>query len=247
MIFLFRAVAAVLAFAAASVYGFLITLLRRDRSLVPYDYARMISRLMSSPLGIQVEVTGEHILSEAQPCVYVVNHQSLVDAPILGRIYPSRTVLVGKKELRWLPFFGWVYTATGNILIDRRNNPKAVQRMREAENAIRERGVSVFMFPEGTRGDVPGELLPFKKGAFHLAIAAGVPIVPIVVSPLKPLIDAKRFRITPGTIRVTVLEPIPTTGLEDANATDLLVRVRDRMTEVLRVLPTTARHAVPKS
>src|SRR5690606_13571712 len=146
-----------------------------------------------------VEVTGEDNLYRSRPCVFVANHQSLIDAPVLGRLYPEGTVLVGKKELRRFPFCGWIYLTTGHILIDRAHTASAVQRMRDAEAAIRERGVSVWMFPEGTRGDVPGELLPFKKGAFHLAIAAGVPVVPIVVSPLKPLIDTRRFRLTPAT------------------------------------------------
>src|SRR5690606_10645483 len=144
---------------------------------------RVISRLVQPVLGLTVKVQGQTNLTAARPCVFVVNHQSTFDVPILSSIFPEETVLVAKKELRKIPLFGWLYAATGNILIDRGHNARAVQRLREAQEAIRDRGVSVWIFPEGTRGRVSGELLPFKRGAFHLAIGTGVPIVPVVVSP----------------------------------------------------------------
>lgn len=190
-------------------------------------------------LGLRVEVTGEENLTIRRPCVYVANHQSFVDAAVLGRIYPAETVLVGKKELRHFPLFGWIYVTTGNILIDRSNHTSAIQRMMDAAEAVRSRGVSVWMFPEGTRGDRPGDLLPFRKGAFHLAIAGQVPLVPIVVSPLEPLISVRHFRIRPGTVRVAILEPIETDGLTHEDVSQLLQKTRERMLETLRNLEST--------
>jgi 1-acyl-sn-glycerol-3-phosphate acyltransferase len=239
-----RLAAGVAGFVIASLYAIGLTLVKRDRSHVPVDYARALQRLVQPPLGMRVEILGGENLRRALPCVYVVNHQSAFDVPVLSGLYPERTVLIAKKELRKLPLFGWLYEATGNILIDRAHNPSAVQRLREAEEAIRERGVSVWMFPEGTRGRVPGEILPFKKGAFHLAIAAGVPIVPIVVSPVLRLYDVKRWAIRPGTIQVRVLEPISTAGRTEADVPEILELTRSRMAEALRELETRPRGAI---
>lgn len=234
MRFFLRLGAVLLSFGAASFEAFLRTLFSRDRTTVPKAYGGAIRRWMWPVIGLDVEVIGEANLRAARPCVYVVNHQSAMDVPILSVVFPEETVLIAKKELRRIPFFGWVYEATGNIFIDRKNNKGSIQRLREAQDAIRERGVSVWIFPEGTRGKVPGELLPFKKGAFFLAIGAGVPIVPIVVSPVAPLFSLSERVMVPGIAQIQVLPPIPTEGLEDSDVPDLIRRTHAAMSEALR-------------
>lgn len=214
-------------------YGIAITIFRRDRTRVARDYACMMARLMRPALGLRTRVIGREHLSSRTPCVYVANHQSMYDVPILAELYPEETVVIGKRELRRIPFFGWLYAVTGNILIDRRDNPSAVGRLREAEEAIIQRGVSVWIFPEGTRATEPGRLLPFKKGAFYMAVAAGAPLVPIVVEPLAPFFDAERRHIRPGTVRVRVLEPIETAGLSDADVPHLISRTHGAMQAAL--------------
>lgn len=231
--FSLRVLGGVLGFLAASVYGVAIAALRRDRSLVARDYARMLVRLMRPPLGIRVEVEGRGNLLAETPCIYVANHQSVYDVPILAELYPPGTVVIGKKEIRHIPLFGWLYRVTGNVLIDRAHNPSAVGRLREAEEAILSRRVSVWIFPEGTRGDTPGELLPFKKGAFHMGAATGAPLVPVVVSPVRPLFDPARRRARAGTVRVRVLEPIPTRGLAEADVPALMALTHARMQAAL--------------
>src|SRR5690606_22361955 len=128
--------------------------------------------------------------------------------------------------------------ATGNILIDRSHNSRAVQRLREAEEAIRERGVSVWMFPEGTRGRKPGKILPFKKGAFYLAIAAQVPIVPIVVSPVLELYNVSKRYIRSGSIEVRIRPPIHTARLTEKDVPELMEDVHRRMSEAIKELKT---------
>lgn len=231
--FYLRIALGLLAFVAASVYGIGIAVLRRDRSRVAHDYARMMARLMRPPLGIRTRVIGREHLLQQRPCIYVANHQSAFDVPVLADLYPPDTVVIGKKELRQIPFFGWLYAVTGNILIDRSNNAGAVGRLREAEEAIRQRGVSVWIFPEGTRGKEPGRLLPFKKGAFYMAVATGAPLVPVVAEPLRPFFDVTRRRIRTGTVEVRVLEPIPTTGLTEADVVPLLNETWARMQQAL--------------
>lgn len=223
-------------FLVSAVYGVAIAVLRRDRAKVAHDYAQMLARVMQPLLGLRVEVEGrEHLLAH-RPCIYIANHQSVYDVPILAGLYPPDTVVIAKKEIRSIPFFGWLYAITGNILIDRAHNQSAVGRLREAEEAILSRRVSVWIFPEGTRATVPGELLPFKKGAFYMAVATGAPLVPVVVSPIRPLFDPKRRIARAGRVRVRVLEPIPTRGLSEADIPALISNARARMQASLNEL-----------
>jgi 1-acyl-sn-glycerol-3-phosphate acyltransferase len=232
-VFYLRLLVALLGFLAASVYGVAIAVFRRDKSRVAHDYARMMVRLMRPPLGLEVRVEGRENLGKARPCIYVANHQSAYDVPVLAELYPVRTVVIGKKELARIPFFGWLYRVTGNVLIDRQDNPSAVGRLQEAERAILERRVSVWIFPEGTRGREPGRLLPFKKGAFYMAVATGAPLVPVVAGPIAPVFDLQRRIARPGTVVVRVLEPIPTAHLGEEDVPALLESTRALMQTTL--------------
>lgn len=234
--FYLRTTLALLGFLLASLYGVAIAVLRRDRSLVAHDYARMLARLMRPPLGLRVRVEGREKLLACRPCIYIANHQSAYDVPVLAELYPPETVVIGKQEIRSIPLFGWLFEVTGNVLIDRSHNSSAVGRLRAAEEAVLSRRVSVWIFPEGTRGTVPGELLPFKKGAFYMAVATGAPLVPVVTSPIQPLFDVKRRVARPGTVRVRILEPIPTRGLTDADVPALLATAHARMQAALEEL-----------
>lgn len=227
--FLVRLVLAVLAFLLASFYGISIALIRRDKRLVARDYARRLARWMDAALCVRVRVTGQEHLRRVRPCIYISNHQNLLDVPVLGRIYPEDTVVIGKEALRRIPLFGWLFQVTGNVFIDRSNRNQAVGRLKNAEAAIRERGVSVWIFPEGTRGPGTGTLLPFKKGAFYMAVATGVPLVPVVVAPLRPLWDLRRGRIRSGEVEVQVLEPISTDNLTIDQVPTLIADTHRRM------------------
>jgi 1-acyl-sn-glycerol-3-phosphate acyltransferase len=223
----------VLGFFAASAYGVLLALVRRDRSRVAYDTARAFVRLMRPPLGIRTRVVGREHLEAHRPCIYLANHQSAYDVPVLAELYPPGTAVIGKRELRRIPFFGWLFQVTGNVLIDRRDNPSAVGRMRQAEEAIVGRGVSIWIFPEGTRGKVRGRLLPLKKGAFYMATATGVPLVPIVVEPLQPYFDPRRRHLRPGELEVRVLEPVFPRGEGERAVQELVHDVQERMQRAL--------------
>lgn len=227
--FYLRLAGTILGFVAASMYGIFIAVTRRDRSRVAHDYAQALSRLMRPPLGLHVRVEGRERMAEAAPCIYVSNHQSMYDVPVLAELYPVDTVVIGKRELRKIPFFGWLYAVTGNVLIDRSDNESAVRSLKEAAQRVTTRGQSIWIFPEGTRGTESGQLLPFKKGAFHMAVETGVPLLPVVVEPLRPFFDASRRRVRPGTVTVRVLEPIPSAGLTEADIPDLIEKTRDAM------------------
>jgi 1-acyl-sn-glycerol-3-phosphate acyltransferase len=241
--FYLRVGLSLLGFVVASLYAIVIALVRRDRSRVAYDYAMAMARLMRPPLGLRVRVSGRENMMAQRPCVYIANHQSAYDVPVLAELHTPHTVIIGKQELTRIPLFGWLYRVTGNILIDRGNRTHSVGRLREAESAIRERGVSVWIFPEGTRGKAPGQLLPFKKGAFYMAVATGVPLVPVVVGPVTEVFDLDRRFARPGTVSVRVLEPIPTSGLTDGDVEELIATARGRMSAALAELAADERGA----
>jgi lysophosphatidate acyltransferase len=229
-----RLLLALLGFLVASAYGLAITLLRSDRSRVASDYGRALARFTGRPLGVRrVEVHGEDNLRAKRPCIYVINHQSIADVPVLGGIFPENTVVIAKKEIRKIPVFGWLYAATGNIFIDRSQREQAVHQLKLVAEEIRRRGVSVWIFPEGTRSREPGRILPFKKGAFQMAIAAQCPLVPVVASPIRPVLDSSTRTIRPGAIEVRVLEPIPTDGLTEADVDRLVESTHRSMQRTL--------------
>jgi 1-acyl-sn-glycerol-3-phosphate acyltransferase len=198
------------------------------------DFARIFSWGVLKILRIRVVVEGREHLKTTQPCIYVANHQSNLDMATFGGIYPQKTVVIGKKELHFIPFFGIYFVASGNIIIDRKKSAKAVAGLSHAAEEIKKRGVSIWIFPEGTR-NVSGEgMLPFKKGAFHMAIQAGVPIVPMVSSPLKSLVSWKGRYIRPGVMRVRVLPPIDSKKYDESQIELFSQEVREKMLDAIR-------------
>ena len=129
-----------------------------------------------------------------------------------------RTVSVGKKSLIWIPFFGILYWVTGNIFLDRENRTKAHNTMSQLARRINEDNLSIWMFPEGTRNRGRG-LLPFKTGAFHAAISAGVPIIPVVCSSTHNKINLNRW--DNGKVICEIMDPIDVSGYTKDNVRDL--------------------------
>jgi 1-acyl-sn-glycerol-3-phosphate acyltransferase len=187
--------------------------------------------------ALRLRVEGRERLAARQPCVYVANHQSYLDYAVLGSIYPTRTVVLGRANLARMPLIGWLYRATGNLLVDR-DDPASRRAALDALADAVHAGRSVWVFPEGTRNGVPGTLLPFHAGAFRVAITTRVPVVPIVVEPLRPRTDLRARRLTPRRLTVRVLEPVVPDGEEARALRDV---VRERMLEALRELSSLGR------
>lgn len=219
-----------------SLAGLGVTLARFGDPDVNRIFARMYSFGMRALLRIRVTVEGAEHLSAHQPCIYVGNHQSNVDMTTYGAMYPGRTIVIGKKEIRYLPVFGLFFRAGANVMIDRSNREKSVASLDRAVEALRRKGHSIWIFPEGTRNKSGRGLLPFKKGAFHMAIAAQVPIVPIVTSPMGEVFEWRTRHWRAGTVRIRVLEPVMTAGLAASDVDALSARVRERMLEGMRGL-----------
>lgn len=197
------------------------------------EYARFFSFRALKAANIQMEYHGLENLEKQQPCIYTLNHQSNFDMAIYGEIYPSNTVIIGKKEIIWIPIFGLFYKASGHIMIDRKKISKAKDALSQVVEQIKTRKVSVWVFPEGTRNTSGIQLLPFKKGPFHMAIDAQVPIVPVVSSNLNNVMSAKEKIIKGGKMVVKVLPPISTLGLTSENVSELVDNVRNIMQKTL--------------
>lgn len=228
MSLLLRALLALLWFVLACLYGLADALVRGRDLSSGHRFSQVLSWGCLRILGLPVEIRGLEHLTAHQPCVYVANHQSHLDALFYGRVYPPRTLLIGKKEVLWIPFFGIMFAAMGNLLIDRKNRDAALAQMEKALGAMRDREASIWVFPEGSRA--PGkEMLPFKKGAFRLAIASGRPLVPMVMEPLGRRLDARRWFLAPGPLRLRILEPVDPTPYPPERVDELIAEVRARM------------------
>ncbi|KAJ1951857.1 1-acylglycerol-3-phosphate O-acyltransferase, partial [Dispira parvispora] len=136
--------------------------------------------------------------------------------------------------LKYYPPLGSFMMLANNIFINRSNRQGAVQTFKAAVDQIHQKKVSVYIFPEGTRGRLgDGQLLPFKKGAFHMAIQAGIPIVPVVFSNYSSFYNPKHHYFTGGTVQIQVLPPITTEGLTTEDVDQLSTSTRDQMTHAL--------------
>ena len=178
-----------------------------EGEVIARDTARVLARLACRGGDITVRVIDGARIASAQPCVYVANHQSFTDYPILATVFPARTAIVGKAQIGHMPLIGWLFRATGNVLLSREDAHGAAQTIGKLVHLIRSERRSIWMFPEGTRRRTDDAMLPFKSGAFRIAAAADVPIVPVVVSSLKPNIDLARRQAEPTTITIHVLSP----------------------------------------
>ncbi|KAB0479814.1 MULTISPECIES: 1-acylglycerol-3-phosphate O-acyltransferase [Vibrio] len=196
-----------------------------------FTFGRYFGR-MSKVFGIKLELRiPEDAYSRGQH-VYVANHQNNWDLFTVSSAVTPKVVTVGKKSLAWMPLFGQLYWLTGNILIDRANRSKAVGTIDQVVDNLKGSDVSVWMFPEGTRSRGRG-LLPFKTGAFHAAIGAGLPIIPIVCSSTG---GVKLNRWNNGHVIVEMLDPINTEGYDKSNVRELANLTREQMAAKLEEL-----------
>ncbi|EGU43707.1 MULTISPECIES: 1-acylglycerol-3-phosphate O-acyltransferase [Vibrio] len=196
-----------------------------------FTFGRYFGR-MSKVFGIKLELRiPEDAYSRGQH-VYVANHQNNWDLFTVSSAVTPKVVTVGKKSLAWMPLFGQLYWLTGNILIDRANRSKAVGTIDQVVDNLKDSDVSVWMFPEGTRSRGRG-LLPFKTGAFHAAIGAGLPIIPIVCSSTG---GVKLNRWNNGHVIVEMLDPINTEGYDKSNVRELANLTRGQMAAKLEEL-----------
>lgn len=208
-----------------SLAGILICLTSPRNPKHVMTFGRMYGKL-SHVFGIKMVYRIPEEAKHYGSCVYVGNHQNNYDMITMSNAVQPRTVTVGKRSLIWIPFFGQLYWISGNILIDRGNRSKAHNTITQVAEQIKKRNISVWMFPEGTRSRGRG-MLPFKTGAFHAAIAAGVPVVPVCVSTTQGRI--KLNRRNNGVVIVEMLPPIDTSKYTREQVRELAEDCRQMM------------------
>jgi len=180
--------------------------------------------------GVRRRVHGAEHIEQHKACVYVANHVSWYDVFTLASVLP-RWSFVAKAELRKIPIFGRGAEAVGTIFVERTNRKSAAQMYELAARRINE-GASVVVFAEGTRGD-DYALRPFKKGSFVLAMAAGVPIIPVVIMGTREVMPRGQYLVSAGVVNIHFLEPIPTAGLQFADRERLVAQVWTSMADAL--------------
>ncbi|KAF6033488.1 AGPAT1 [Bugula neritina] len=179
-------------------------------------------------LGITVEVRDGHNSKLNKPFVLLLNHQSSLDAFIMMHIWPDRCVTIMKRVLMYVFPFGVTATLFGCIFIDRGNRNNAQSSLEHAGQELKNRNVQICMYPEGTRNR-DGHILPFKKGAFNLAVGAQVPLVPATVSCYRNFYCKKENKFTDGKVIVRVLPEVSTEGKEYADVLELTEQIRNSM------------------
>jgi len=184
---------------------------------------------------IRLEVSGAEHLGSGRTYLVMSNHQSLYDIPVLFHVIGSNFRMIGKKELFRVPVFGGAMTAAGFVEIDRSDRNSAIRSLQRARDVLAG-GTHVWISPEGTRSPT-GALLPFKKGAFYLALEAQLPILPVTVQGTRNVLPARGIRSIPDQeVRVTVhspVEPGPYAALGKPGRAKLMNDVRATLESVL--------------
>ena len=183
-------------------------------------------------VGMELDVYGEKNLWAARPCIFIFNHQSKADVVIMAKLIRKDMGGVGKQEIKKIPVLGKLMEWAGTVFIDRKDGASAIKAMEPLVDAIRKDGKSIVIAPEGTRTLSP-KLAPFKKGAFHLAMQAGVPIVPVVIHNAGDVAPKNEFVMRAATVRVDVLPPIDTSGWKAKDINRHVTQVRNMFLKCL--------------
>jgi 1-acyl-sn-glycerol-3-phosphate acyltransferase len=183
--------------------------------------------------GVRVVVERSPQVVAGASYVYLANHQSLFDIPVLLRAVEGPFRMVAKQSLFNIPLFGWALRAGGFVSVDRQDRGAARQSFAAAERRLR-LGGSILLFPEGTRSET-AVLLPFKRGGFLLALRTGLPVVPVGIRGSRAVQPRSRFSIRPGVVEVRFGEPIAVEEFGVRRKRELIALVRGRMAELAGV------------
>lgn len=182
--------------------------------------------------GARLRVEGLEHVDPSRPIIYVSNHQSTLDIPVLFMALPVNLRFVAKKQLQWVPFIGWYMWLAGYVFVDRGNARKTLASLERAGRQIRA-GRSIVLFPEGTRSP-DGGIQPFKKGAFVLAFKAHVPLCPVFINGSGRVMPKNSWHVTPGEIRVRIGAPILPSEASGQERARLMDEIRAAIVQLSR-------------
>lgn len=175
---------------------------------VSFVFIRLWASLWSFLVGIRYQIHGKEYIDPNQPYIYIFNHRSFIDAPVIPMAIRQEVRAIGKKELSKIPVFGFVVSRVA-VWVDRKD---AASRKESVEKLMKilEKGISIVVAPEGTRNDSGQALLPFQKGAFRIAAETGIPILPMAVIGADHIMKRGSLLMRPGQIQIYFSSPIET-------------------------------------
>ncbi len=216
-------------------YVLLALLMLPSRRLRIYSgniYGKIVGPVITRIAGARVQIANKARLNDQKPAIYVTNHSSELD-PFVGMwLCPLGGCGIAKKEVARVPFFGWAYRLSGHLLIDRSDREKAIASMAEVGEVVRQNGLSIWLWPEGTRSQ-DGRLQPFKKGFAHLALATGLPIVPVVMHDGHKRWPGRSTRMYPGPLHIDVLPSVDTSSWTTESIEEHVRQVRQIFLDTL--------------
>jgi putative phosphoserine phosphatase/1-acylglycerol-3-phosphate O-acyltransferase len=219
--------------AAAGAVG--LGLLTRNRRIGVNFFTSTWSRLLMASIGIDLNVIGEENLTAQRPAVFIFNHRNQADPFIAGRLVSDNFTSVGKKELEKDPLMGTIGKMMDAAFIDRDDPQSAIESLHKMEDLAR-KGLSILIAPEGTRLDTT-EVGQFKKGPFRMAMATGIPIVPIVIRNAEVIAERNSSAFSAGKVDVAVFPPIPVDDWTIENLSDRIAEVRQLYLDTLKDWP----------
>ena len=194
-----------------------------------YNITKTWAKFVLAVSRIKVTVQGSYNIRSDRSYIYMSNHQSNFDIPVALAYLPFKFRWVAKAELFKIPIFGNAMHRVGHINIDRSNRRAAFKSLKKAAKNIRE-GVSVLIYPEGTRSK-DGNIGTFKNGGFVLSVESGTPIVPVIIHGTWPIMSRDKIIVKPGNVIIEIKEPIETKNYNRKTRNDLLKKVRNVICE----------------
>jgi 1-acyl-sn-glycerol-3-phosphate acyltransferase len=210
-------------------------------ALLPWRVARIkacnvfgstVGRAVYFCSGCSLNVKGRELVDFSKPAIYISNHTSVLDIFIGIWQSPMGTVGIAKESIIYYPLFGQIYHLSGHLRIDRSNPRAAIKSMKSLAGYVNKHGLSIFMWPEGTRAR-DGRLMPFKKGIGHLALKTGLPIVPMVVKGAHKAWEKNTLALRKVNIEVEFLPAVDTSDWRSANLAEKLAEVNESFVKVL--------------
>jgi 1-acyl-sn-glycerol-3-phosphate acyltransferase len=190
-----------------------------------YDLGKAAMRLSRWILGLRLEVTGLEHVDRAKTYVFMGNHASFIDGPLLFMLIPQHVRVILKKSIFKLPILGFGMKYVGFVPVDRKRAQRGKEAIEGAARQMKKRKYSFLIFPEGTRSR-DGNLAAFRRGGFFLAVESGAPIVPVAIRGTFEIMPKGRFFVKKGRIRVTFRRPIPIQDTDAHDLADLMDKVR---------------------
>lgn len=237
--FYFKSVVFGLLISVCALYGVIASLVLRilgKEEYAQYTVARAFYYLCKAVLGIDIIIKNAERLQQ-KPAVVISNHQAAIDVLVLGKLFQPGYTVTAKRALKFVPFLGWFMLALSTFFLDRARGEKARKVLDNALLKLKQHKRLIFMFPEGTRSATRKlEMLPFKKGAFHLAQKAQIPVIPVVVSNYSTIFSSRNKVFNRGKIVLEVLEARSTEGLTSEQVSDFANKIREDMLEKVEAM-----------